>query len=115
MMTKEEYERAVALRSEGLTIKETAQRLGHHPATIGRWIRAGGPPDRRTKSSEARVLNAQWADRVAVLLESEPRMFGTAVYRVLKSEGFRGSYSSVVRHLRAVRGPGLPSRNDTEL
>ena len=104
MMTKEEYQQLVGLRAQGLTIKETARRLGYHPATISKWIRAGGPPETRVTPSATRVLDPRWAQRVAQLLAADPQMFGTQVHHVLQAEGFQGSYPSVVRHLRAVRG-----------
>lgn len=112
MMTKEEYQQVVALRAQGLTIKQTARRLGYHPATISKWIRAGGPPDARIAASASRVLDSRWAQRVAQLLADDPEIFGTQVHRILEAEGFQGSYPSVVRHLRAVRGPRpRPPRN----
>ena len=112
MMTKEEYQQVVALRAQSLTIKETARRLGYHPATISRWIRAGGPPDARIAASASRVLDSRWAQRVAQLLADNPEIFGTQAHRILEAEGFQGSYPSVVRHLRAVRGPRpRPPRN----
>ena len=105
MMTKVEYERALALLRDGLTRKEAAQRLGYHPATLAKWIRAGGPPEERVKPADAYVLNPQWTARISDLLAEDPRMFGTHVHNRLAAEGFSGSYASVVRHLRARRGP----------
>lgn len=104
MMTKEEYQKVVALRARGLTIRETARRLGYHPATVSRWIRAGGPPDARVAPSATRVLDSRWAERISQLLVHDPAMLATQVHRILEDEGFGGSYPSVVRHLRAVRG-----------
>ena len=111
MMTNEEYQQVIALRAQGLTIKETARRLGYHPATISKWIRAGGPPDARVAPSANRVLDSRWAQRVAQPLADDPHIFGTHVHRILEAEGFQGSYPSVVRHLRAVRGPRRPPRH----
>ena len=107
MMTKEEFHQVIALRAQGLTIKETARRLSYHPATISKWIRAGGPPDARIAPSATRVLDSRSAQRVAQLLADDPQIFGTQVHRILEAEGFPGSYPSVVRHLRAARGPRL--------
>lgn len=107
MMTTEEYQQVVALRAQGLTIKETARRLGYHPATISKWIRVGGPPETRVTPSLT-VLDATWADRISQLLAVDPRMPATTVHRIIAAEGFPGSYPSVVRHLRTVRGPRHP-------
>ena len=105
MLTTKGYEQALAMRSQGLTVKETAQRLGYHPTTIAKWIKVGGPPERRVRPAAAHVLNPQWAARVSELLTAEPQMSASKVRDVLTAEGFLGSYSSVVRYLRARRGP----------
>jgi transposase len=105
MMTKLEYERVVALRSQGLAITEIARQLGYHPATITKWIRAGGPPDGRSRSESDRVIDSRWSARVSALLAVDRQMTGTKVYAALTAEGFPGSYVSVIRHLRAIRGP----------
>ncbi len=47
MLTEEEYMDALALRRQGLTIGEIATETGYHPATISKWLAAGGPPARR--------------------------------------------------------------------
>lgn len=48
MLTQEEYVNDVlALRRQGLTIAEIAAEVGYHPATISKWLRAGGPPAQR--------------------------------------------------------------------
>lgn len=45
MLTQEEYVNDVlALRRQGLTIAEIAAEVGYHPATVSKWLRAGGPP-----------------------------------------------------------------------
>ncbi len=47
MMTQEEYMDLLAMRRQGMTIGEIAEELGYHPATISKWLEAGGPPARR--------------------------------------------------------------------
>lgn len=103
MMTREEYERALALRSQGRSLKEIGRQLNLHPATVGKWIRAGGPPGARAGGDVERVVNARWSARVAALLATDPDITGIAVYRTLVAEGFSGSYPTITRHLRCIR------------
>ena len=49
MLTQEEYMDVLKLRHEGFTITEIADELGYHPATIAKWIAAGGPPPERAE------------------------------------------------------------------
>lgn len=104
MMTQEEYMDVVALRRQGWTITQIAEAVGRHPATVSRWIRAGGPPARREFTGE-RLVDDRWAKRVDELLRANRELLGTSVFRILSAEGFEGSYPTLVRHLRAFRGP----------
>ena len=47
MLTQEEYMDVLGMRRQGLTITEIAGELGYHPATISKWLKAGGPPPAR--------------------------------------------------------------------
>jgi IS30 family transposase len=51
MMTQEEYMEVKALRAAGWTITQSAEHVGHHPATVSGWLRNGGPPARRRSRS----------------------------------------------------------------
>lgn len=51
------------------------------------------------------MFDPRWSARVAALLAADPQMVGTKVHVALTDEGFQGSYATVIRHLRAVRGP----------
>lgn len=104
MLNQEEYVKVSDLHRQGWTIKEIAEELGYHPATISKRL-AEGPPQPRTVGDEARVMNQRWRERIAVLLEAHPRLLGVSVFNKLRAEGFGGSYPTVVREVRAVRGP----------
>ena len=105
MLSQEEYVNEVlALKHQGLTITEIARELGYHPATISKWLDAGGPPAKRRAQSPP-VVDDRWAARIAELLGRSPRLLATSVFEILAAEGFEGSYPSVSRHLNAVRGP----------
>jgi transposase len=106
MMSQEEYVNEVLnLRNQGWTISEIADKTKYHPATVSKWLKAGGPPPARKQDPMARVIDAHWAARIDALLAPPSRILSTSVYEVLQAEGFTGSYPSVVRYVRARRGP----------
>ena len=105
MMTQGEFMDVTKLQAEGLTVKEIAAELGYHPATVSKWLTAGGPPPARVKTDDARVMDAYWRGRVDAILVQKPRLLSTSIHDRLVAEGFEGSYPTVVRYVREVRGP----------
>jgi transposase len=105
MLNQEEYVKVLDLHRQGWTKKEIAEELGFHPATISKWLAAGGPPAPRVVRDDARVMTQRWRQRVALLLESHPRLLAVSVFNKVRAEGFGGSYPTVVREVRAIRGP----------
>jgi transposase len=105
MLTQEEYMDVLKLRHEGFTVAEIADELGYHPATISRWIAAGGPPPERETDRSELLIDEHWARRIEMLLEANPRLLATSVFAIIGTEGFCGSYPTVSRHVRALRGP----------
>jgi transposase len=107
MMTQEEYVNEVlALRRQGKTISEIAEELEYHPATISKWLKAGGPPPARTIDPAVRVIDERWGARIGQLVSPPAeKLLASSVFEIIKAEGFEGSYASVVRHLRDLRGP----------
>jgi transposase len=104
MMTEEEYMDVVALARQGWTITEIAAAVGHHPATVSGWLKKGGPPPRREIDPALLVVDEHWRERITQLLKTNPNLLATSVERLLRAEGFEGSYPTLVRHLREVRG-----------
>src|SRR5205085_11234189 len=100
MMTEEEYMDVVALARQGWKINQIAEAVGHHPATVSHWLRNGGPPAKRQTDPDLLVVDEHWRDRIAQLLKTNPNLLGTSVERLLRAEGFEGSYPTLVRHLR---------------
>ncbi len=94
-----------ALRSLGWTLEEIGDELGYHPVTISNWIRNGGPPPARKVAESQRVVDDRWGSRIAELIEPPSRLLATSVYEIIAAEGFGGSYPSVVRRVRELRGP----------
>jgi transposase len=107
MMTQEEYVNEVlTLRRQGKTITEIAAELGYHPATVSKWLKYGGPPPARTVEAGLRVVDEGWAARIRELLRPPAeRLLATSVFEIITAEGFDGSYPSVARFVRDLRGP----------
>jgi len=104
MMTEEEYMDVVALARQGWKISEIAVAVNHHPATVSHWLRNGGPPAKRQSDPALLVVNEHWASRITEILKANSNLLGTSVERLLRAEGFDGSYPTLVRHLRETRG-----------
>ena len=81
-----------ALRAGGWTIKQIAEHLGFHPATVSSWLKNGGPPPRRSVPEADKVVGPHWQARIAQLLTHNPQLQGSSIHRVLCVEGYTGSY-----------------------
>src|SRR5437899_2490753 len=86
-----------------------AAELGRHPVTVGNWLKNGGPPAKRELDPALLVVDERWAVRITEILKANPNLLGTSVDRLLRAEGFEGSYPTLIRHLREARG-GAPPR-----
>jgi transposase len=104
MMTQEEFMDVMAMKRQGLSIKEIAEETGYHPSAISNWLKNGGPTEKRSPLSPA-VIDERWAARIAELVRLAPRLLATSVFELIRAEGYCGSYASVARHLNELRGP----------
>lgn len=104
MMNQEDYVDLHALKKQGWTNKEIAEELGYHPDTISRWLRSG-PPGKVNVPDERRVMTEAWRNRIEVLLGKHERLLAISIHNKLRAEGFTGSYPTVARAVRDVRGP----------
>ena len=106
MMTQEEYVELLALRRQGKTIAEIAVELGYHPATVSLWLKNGGPPPARSIAPALRVIDVRWEQRIGELIRPPAeKLLATSVFEIISAEEFAGSYPSVARYLRDLRGP----------
>ena len=105
MMTQEEFMDVLAMKRQGMSFKEIGDELGYHPATIAKWVKAGGPPPARRVAETDRVIDPVWADRLTALLVGNPKLLAKSLFEIVSAEGFGGSYPSVVRWVRDQRGP----------
>ena len=103
MMTQETYVNINDLHAQGWTINEIAAETGFHPATISKYLKAGPPPAARLTPTP--VMTERWQQRIVTMLESWPKMQSVSIHNKLGADGFEGSYPTVVRAVRDVRGP----------
>lgn len=108
-MTQEEFMDVLAMRRQGLSIAEIAAETGYHRATISKWLKAGGPPPVRVATTPP-AIDARWSARIDELLRAAPLLLATSVFEILRTEGYSGSYASVVRELRSRRGARFRGR-----
>lgn len=109
MLTQEEFMDVLAMRRQGLSVAEIVAETEYHPATISKWLKAGGPPPARAATAPA-AIDARWSARIDELLRVAPLLLATSVFEILRTEGYTGSYPSVVRELRSRRGPRFKGR-----
>lgn len=105
MMTQEEFMDVLAMRRQGMTYTEIADETGYHPTTIAKWVREGGPPAGRIVGDEDRVIDEKWSARLLELLAGNKDLLATSLFEIVTAEGFAGSYPTVSRWVRSVRGP----------
>lgn len=103
MMSQEMYVNIYDLRKQGWTMQEIADETGWRRTTISDYLKNGPPPSARP--TEASVMTEHWQQRIVAMLTKSPRMQAISVYNKLLAEGFEGSYPTVVRAVREIRGP----------
>ena len=89
MMTQEEYMNVKALKAAGWTISQIAKHLGYHPATISGWLKAGGPPPKRSVPVEELVIDEHWQARIAALPAPQRRAAGDVDHAGARRRGLR--------------------------
>ena len=94
MMTQEEFMNVKALKAAGWTVAQITRHLGYHPATISGWLKAGGPPAKRSTPVDDLVIDERWRERTAGLLAHNPELKAPSIMRVLRAEGFEGSMAA---------------------
>ena len=86
MLTQEEYvQRVLELKRQGWSITEIAAEVGYHPATVSKWLKAGGPPDKRTVNPAVRVIDARWASRIDALIAPPSKLLATSVFEIIRA------------------------------
>ena len=70
MMTQEEFMEVQVLRAAGWSIRQIAEHVGYHPATVSAWLKAGGPPAKRTTPVDEQA-HERWRERIGGLLAAQ--------------------------------------------
>ena len=97
----------LAMKRRGMSLKEIGDELGYHPATIAKWVKAGGPPPARTVAEADRVVDAVWADRLTALLVGNPKLLAKSLFEIVAAEGFEVVEHCGDRHIVRVEQPGV--------
>ena len=108
MMNQENYVNVNDLHKQGWTISEIAAETGWHRTTVSKYLKDGPPASRAT---EAPVMTEEWRSRIDTMLGAYPRLLSVSVHNKLRAEGFEGSYPTVVRAVRDLRGPRFRAAN----
>ena len=108
MMNQENYVNVNDLHKQGWTISEIAAETGWHRTTVSKYLKDGPPAARAT---EAPVMTEEWRSRIDTMLGAYPRLLSVSVHNKLRAEGFEGSYPTVVRAVRDLRGPRFRAAN----
>jgi hypothetical protein len=81
MMTQEEFMDVQVLRSAGWTIRQIAEHVGYHPATVSAWLKAGGPPPKRVTPVDEAAVDERWQVRIGGLLTHNAALQATSIMR----------------------------------
>jgi transposase len=103
MMTQENYVKIKDLHAQGWTIVEIAAETGWHRTTVSDWLKNGPPAEQRETAPS--VMTDGWRERIEVMLDNWPRLQAVSIHHRLAADGFEGSYPTVVRAVRDIRGP----------
>ncbi len=113
MMSQETYVKMNDLSNQGWTIQEIAEETGWHRTTISDRLRNGPPLTERP--AEPTVMTEYWQQRLTAMLTKWPRLQAVSVHEKLAAEGFAGSYPTVVRAVREIRGPRFRAANSVSV
>jgi len=99
------------LKGEGWTAEAIARHLGISRASVFRNLRHEVFPERERRTDAGRSLLDPWQEAVLGHWNSG-RRDGRGLFRVLRQQGYRGSYATLSRYLHRLRRAqgGVPER-----
>jgi transposase len=100
------YERVVALHTKGAEIADIARAVGISRTTVYRYLRLGGPPERkqpRPRRRHHKVLDPY--KQYLLRRWDEGCHTASRLWREIRGMGYRSSYANVVRFLAPLRLP----------
>jgi IS30 family transposase len=84
MSTQEEdCQRVRALEHQGSSINAIGGKIGSHPATVSKWLKAGGPPEGRRVNPSERVIDDRWARRIDALIAPPSKLRARSVFEII--------------------------------
>ncbi len=97
----EQYNQVIALRQQGVTLKDIASQVGIGIRTVNRWLAHGVFPERRPRASQPTKVDPY---RVYVFQRLQEGCHNLAqLHREIERQGYRGSYSTVFQHFRDLK------------
>ncbi len=93
------WQQVKALKAQGVSIKKIARKLKLSKNTVRKYLRSLDPPQFKTREYEKVV--EPYAEQVTTMLEKH--FIGTRIFNELLRIGYRGSLSSVHRHIAAQK------------
>jgi transposase len=95
----------MALREQGVSIREAAHRVGIGKRTANRWIGAGAFPERKVRRRTASAID-EYRDYIQQRWDQGCRN-RTQLWRELCEQGYEGSYPSVYQYLLRLQAGAL--------
>ena len=102
MMTQEEFMDVMAMKRQGLSIKEIAEETGYHPSTISELAEKRRPTAERGEHRGAGDRRAAGRRGSPSCCAPAPRLLATSVFELIKAEGYE--------RLLCERGPAPERR-----
>jgi transposase len=100
------YERVVALHGKSAEIADIARTVGISRGTVYRYLRLGGPPERKQPRPRRRQHNVLDPYKEHLLHRWEEGCHSaTRLWREIRGMGYRSSYTNVRRFLAPLRLP----------
>jgi transposase len=100
-MRLEQYNQVIALRQQGVVLKDIVSQVGIGNRTVNRWLAHGAFPERKPRASGPTKVDPY---RVYVFQRWREGCHNLAqLYREIARQGFRGSYSTVFQHFRDLK------------
>ena len=95
------YQEVLELRNQGFGYRKIARLMGLSRATVRTWIRRGTFPEYAPMRKQGVTLFEIWSERMKVLREQGADT-AIALFHALRTEGYRGSYSSMKKYCRLL-------------
>lgn len=91
------------LKQQGMSVRAIARHTGYNRRTVAKYLRNGlKEPGYRPRAPRPGKLDP-YGDYLRERLESFPQLSGRRLYNEIRDRGYKGSYNTLVVHLRKIR------------